>query len=416
MVVRGATLLAATLAAAVAIGAGTAGAKPLYGVVPQDGALPTAADLELMPKAGIGGVRLMASWATVEQVEGLYDWDVLDAMVRESTNRGIAPLFFLYGTPDWAAQRDGYQCAGVTCHVYAPRSPETRGAFAAFARAAVERYGPGGDFWEAPVDTSAPEPAPPADEPVDGGTLGGVECPPLIPICEPEEPPPPPPSDPPLPGEPPCGCEQPSPIRAWQVWNEQNSPKYFAPKVDVPRFAALLQAAGTEIKSTDPGAEVIVGGMWGPRSAAKSVLPVKRYLKQLYQVPGIEGSFDAIGLHPYSSSVAKSLNQINVARKQVKRSGDREVGTWITELGWAAGGPRKNPYVKGLAGQARLLSRALRAYARRSRRYRLEAVYWYSWRDKKGGNAICDWCGNSGLRTKKGAAKPAWKAFARVAR
>ena len=32
---------------------------------------------------------------------------------------------------------------------------------------------------------------------------------------------------------------------------------------------------------------------------------------------------------------------------------------WVTEVGWAARGPRDNPYVKGLNGQARVLTRAL---------------------------------------------------------
>ena len=38
----------------------------------------------------------------------------------------------------------------------------------------------------------------------------------------------------------------------------------------------------------------------------------------------------------------------------------------MSEIGWADGGPKSNPYVKGGKGQARILTRALTAYQRRS--------------------------------------------------
>ena len=31
---------------------------------------------------------------------GEYNWSSIDAMVRETTNHGVKPFFFLYGTPD----------------------------------------------------------------------------------------------------------------------------------------------------------------------------------------------------------------------------------------------------------------------------------------------------------------------------
>ena len=107
---------------------------------------------------------------------------------------------------------------------------------------------------------------------------------------------------------------------------------------------------------------------------------------------------------------------MRTARRTLARVGDRRAGTWITEIGWAAGGPRENPYVKGRQGQARLLSRTLSELRRRGRSFRLRGVFWYSWRDKAGGSSICEWCGHSGLRARDGSAKPAWTAFAKVAK
>ena len=408
MKARGVALLAATVSV-LAIIAATAVAKPLYGVVPQNGGLPSAADLEKMPKAGIGSIRLILHWGSIESTPGEYAWATPDAMVREATNRGIQPLFFLYGTPDWAAQADGRSCSGDACSIMAPASDQTRDAFARFATAAVERYGPGGDFWQDPLGPVSREPDP------RGAVVGPVPCGVVIP-CPPTGPPPVPPGPPPPPTEPPCQCEEPSPLRKWQLWNEQNSPKYFGPQVNVARYGKMVKTVSAAIKGVDPGAEVILGGMWGPGSARKQVLPVKPYLKRLYKIGGIAKSFDSFGVHPYASTVARSVDRIELVRKQARRAGDRKVGTWITEMGWAAGGPPKNPYVKGLQGQARLLSRALSKFSRRARSFRLEGVFWYSWRDLPGGSSICDWCGHAGLRAKDGSAKPAWKAFARLAR
>ena len=202
-----------------------AAAKPVFGIVPQDGALPPAGDLDLMPGGGVGGLRTMLSWATVERHRGTYDWSQTDALIRETTNRGIQPFVFLYGTPEWAAKLDGRDCAGDACAVYPPRTQATRDAFGAFAAAAAARYGPGGTSGRrrSPARTTRP--------PATAVRTPATSIPELcIPEPPPTPPPPPPVPDPPLPTEPPCGCTEPSPIVVWQIWNEQNSPKYFAPE------------------------------------------------------------------------------------------------------------------------------------------------------------------------------------------
>jgi hypothetical protein len=224
-----------------------------------------------------------------------------------------------------------------------------------------------------------------------------------------------PPFPEPLPTEPPCGCTEPSPVVVWQIWNEQNSPKYFAPKVNVRRYAAMLKAAAAGIRSVDPAAEIVLGGMWGPNSAREVVTTTRDYLTKLYALGAAE-DFDSIAIHPYANNAKLSVAQLRSARRLLVRQRDRGAAMWVTEVGWAARGPGDNPYVKGLNGQARVLARALSEYRRRARTLKLRGVFWYSWRDKKGGETICDWCGHAGLRTKRGEPKPAWKAFVRVAR
>jgi hypothetical protein len=203
-------------------------------------------------------------------------------------------------------------------------------------------------------------------------------------------------------------------LHTWQLWNEQNSPKYFSPKEDIEAYGRLVKTAGKAIHQADPDSDVILGGAWGPASASKVVLPLEPYLKALYDVKGIKKAFDSIALHPYASNTTASLAQLKVARRVAKKEGDRKVGTWITEIGWAADGPKSNPYVKGLDGQAELLRKTLKKFETLPG-YHLRGVFWYSWRDKAGGDLICEWCGYAGLRALDGSAKPAWDAFSALA-
>jgi hypothetical protein len=395
----------------------------VYGVVPQDGALPTQDDLKLMPQGGITSLRTIFPWSTVERTEGTYDWSGVDEMVRQMTSNGIAPFPFLYGTPAWAAAKDKRKCSAEECAVYPPKSPASRAAFAAFAAAAAKRYGPGGAFWTVPISKT------------ERNQLIQIPCDPIpLPGCTPTEPPPPPPPPPgdptptptPVPPTPtpspvdpslpPCQCTVAHPITTWQILNEQNSPKYFAPKVKVGLYAKIIKQASKAIRAEQPDAEIILGGMWGPDSAKKVVTPVSTYLKKLLKIKGVKQSFDSIALHPYASSADGSQLALKVARKALKNSHDTHAGMWITEIGWASGGPKKEPFNKGKAGQGKVLADAYKGFKKHARKYHLRGIFWYSWRDKPGGDEICTWCGYAGLRAKNGTAKPSWDAFVKVAK
>ncbi len=167
MIRRIAIALAAAAIVAVALAPTARASKLEYGIVPQDGALPTASDLDMMPGGGIEGLRMMIPWGVVEPTQGEYDWSQVDPVIREITKREIKPYPFLYGSPVWAAEKDGWPCSGNECAVYPPRTDETQDAFAAFAAAAAARYGPGGDFWRAPLSSSLQQTATGEDDPGD---------------------------------------------------------------------------------------------------------------------------------------------------------------------------------------------------------------------------------------------------------
>jgi len=339
-------------------GARAQGEKFVFGVIPQTHLVGT--DYRAMAEGGVRSLRVAVYWPRVEQEPQVIDWSGYDALVGRAARRGVSVLPYLYGSPRWAATSDGIECTS-DCSAYAPQSAETRGRFAFFASEAVRQYGPGGRFWAANPD---------------------------VPY---------------------------RPITTWQVWNEQNSSKYFAPQPDAGSYAALLQRTAEAIRSVDPQAEILLGGMWGPDST-DGVVPTSTYLDQLYALPGARESFDSVGLHPYSSGLRGMLGQIRSARRAIRRAGDTEVGLWITELGWASDGPSDHHLVKGRRGQAKILGEAYSALLERRERWGLRGAYWYAWKDVEPTDGfICLWCPGAGLRSVDDNGKPAWRKLKRLA-
>jgi polysaccharide biosynthesis protein PslG len=332
------------------------GADLVVGVVPQRGLEP--GEGVTMRRAGIEWVRMWLSWAEVETTRGKYDWSRPDAVIQAAAKEELNVLPLLFGSPSWAAQRDGHDCLFADCIPFAPASAETRGAFAAFAAAAVRRYGPAGDFW----------------------------------------------------------AEHPSirsrPITVWQVWNEQNMNSFFRPRADPDAYAELLAPTAERIHDEDPDAEILLGGMFGPERRP-TLLKATRFLRALYRDEGLVDSFDGVAVHPYSGSALGSLAQIRAVRHTIRRHGFGEE-LWVTEIGWASGGRPNQELVKDKRKQARLLQRTFGRFAARHERWNLGGAFWYAWRDSERGRAVCAWCPRSGLISRSGAKKPAYRAMGRV--
>jgi polysaccharide biosynthesis protein PslG len=205
-------------------------------------------------------------------------------------------------------------------------------------------------------------------------------------------------------------------MRAWQIWNEQNSPKYYSPVPNPRDYARLVAASAGAIRSVRPKVDVILGGMWGP-AKQKQVVPVARFLRGVYRHRGAAASFDGLAVHPYHRGVGGMLRQVYAVKRAARSAGDKRAAIWVTELGWASTGPKGHRLVRGRKGQARILKRAYQALAKRRVQWRVRGVYWYAWTDAKVGAAfVCKWCPGAGLRTADGKPKPAWREMKRVAR
>jgi hypothetical protein len=199
------------------------------------------------------------------------------------------------------------------------------------------------------------------------------------------------------------------PVRAWQVWNEPNLAVYWPPKPDAAAYVQLLRATGTAIKRVDPGAEIVTAGL--PESELG--VPLDRYLAAMYDA-GAADAFDTLALNPFARGAASVLDTIGDGRRVSRAHGD-DPAIWITELGWATGGPASD-YRVSEARQAVLLERTLSELARRRRALRLRGVVYFNWRDSLPYAGGRDFFGlHTGLLHRDGSAKPALDSYRKVA-
>jgi len=351
-------LLLALVAGLVIPAAAQALPRAFFGIAPQTTLGDT--DAAYMKAGGIGSVRVPVSWGLVQpSPKEEYDWSSVDPAVEVAARRGLSILPYLSATPRWLAAKP------TSLPIDSARA---RKAWLAFVKAAVKRYGPGGEFWTEHQPQQA-----------------AINYVPAI--------------------------SRPMPIRTWQIWNEANF-FYFAYPVSPSRYARLLKPTYGAIKSVDPGAEVLLSGLFGnPDEGGKRGMDATKFLAALYRVPGIKRYFDAVALHPYAFHVEDLEELTEEIREVVVDNHDPGAGLYITEMGWGSqDDPNVVAFEQGIQGQARELRKAYGYLIDNRHRLNLEATYWYSWKDVKG---YCNFCDSVGLfrAGKSFKPKPAWHAF-----
>jgi hypothetical protein len=341
----------------------TASAAPppsFFGVIPIQQLEPQ--EFARAHQANIGVVRAPVIWQFVEPSPDAYDLGQLDYYVGEAALQGLEILPFIYSSPPWAVQG----CSGAQCASVPPLdTPEAREAWQDLLRDLVTRYGPGGTYF-----TEHPE------------------------IPE-------------------------HPIRQWQCWNEPSSPYYFK-NPSAARYADLVKLCHEAITSVDPGAKIILAGLFGsPQGggsgdAKKNV--IWKYLGRFYGVPGISAFFDGVAIHPYSPTTRDLKRVLNKTLKAISKAGDAGVPILVTEIGAGSakpkkGGKDKRPLIKGKRGQARLLKQQFNFLINNQAKYNVQNVTWYSWKDPDHKVGNCKFCNTAGLFKVNGKPKPAWFAL-----
>lgn len=370
-------LALATLSALALTASAAALPANFWGAVPQSTL--TAQQFERIGQGGVDSVRLPLGWADLQPQEGgPIDWAGVDVIVERAASAGIDVLPTITGAPTWAvpiaAVPGGH---GAKAPARLPVSGAAAGAWKSLLAQAVERYGPEGRFW-------------------------GLH--PLLPV---------------------------RPIRIWQIWNEPNF-KYFVAHPDPTEYGKLVKISSVALKAVDPGAKVVLAGLFSQPKGARYVRAVNGrrkvvnrtnvnffasyFLEQMYKTtPGVKSRFNGVALHPYTAVYQDLTPEIEEVRGVLRRAHDGGKGLWVTELGWSSGPPRSdgsNSFAKGPSGQAKQLKGAFSLLLRKRSAWHVQRIYWFSVDDATG---VCNFCDGSGLFGPGFTPKRSWYAYVKFA-
>jgi hypothetical protein len=346
-----AALVVTVVASATLTPAPAEAADPFFGVADVSKNTPRR-DLNRLQQGRVGTVRRLLYWGSVEPRPGQFTWGGWDKRVGNLASRGISLLPFVWGSPRYIARHPSVPPVG---------SARKQRLWRNFLAALANRYGTNGTYWTAPNLYRSQHP-----------------------------------------GKPPL------PIRAWQIWNEPNLKKFFAPGPSVDRYAHLVQSAHRGIQSADPEGKVVLAGMSGRGTPSD-----RAFLNRFYRARGIKSSFDAVAVNPYASQVSQVGRKVRRIRRVMKRHGDGKTPLWITEIGWGSHQPDRFGLNKGVRGQKRMLRRSFRLVVRHRRAWHVRRLIWFEFRDPSSSRGGCSFCTSAGLLKHNGKPKPAWRAFKR---
>ncbi len=322
-----------------------------------------ARQLKLMVASGVRSLHVVVDWAgsqpysnwdqvpagrrnRFQDVTGVpTDFSALDRMVALAAAHRLTVLPEILDAPTW----DGEAHRGAVVRL--PRTPEP---YAAFLAGLVRRYGSSGSFWSA--HPSVPR----------------------------------------------------FPITMWQIWNEPDLATFWPAQPFATRYVALLRAAHDAIKSVDPDAQVVLGGLtnysWSD-------------LGQIYQVPGARSLFDVVAAHPYTQTPQGVVTILGYVRRAMNQAGDSRKPMIADEVGWPSAlgktrVARNQDFATTEAGQAANIAALLPLLTAARRRLGLQAFYYYNWAGyEHRGGFLFQFSGLFRFRHGRFITKPAFTAF-----
>jgi hypothetical protein len=214
-------------------------------------------------------------------------------------------------------------------------------------------------------------------------------------------------------------------VDAWELWNEEDSERFFGGGANPAKYAAMVKSAYPAIKAAQPRDIVVTGATTGNNYP---------FIEQLYD-HGLKGNFDAIATHTDTACLIDGPNRLyrepdgrlgryifssyREVHEVMKRHGDGDKQIWMTELGWATHSTAPTSCDVGRwagqkaagvteAQQAEFLTQAYQCLA--SDPY-VGVAFWFGLQDVPGGEP-----GGHGLLRLNGSAKPAASAFRALSR
>jgi len=227
---------------------------------------------------GIRHVRIDLMWKDVERVPGVYDWSTTDTILATLNRAGLTIL------PVLDTSAPAYQ--SIPGEQFSP--PTNVAAYAAWAAAAVARYGPGGRFW--------------------------------------------------------AGRSDPKPIRAVEIWNEPYAASFWRTGPDVGAYRSLFVAAARAVRAVDPRIKLglAVNPTFRPVGAARDAA----WARPLLRDRTVRSLTDFLSVHPYErpdpgnpatdADRVYGFAMVAGIRAAARAAGWRDPRIWITEIGFPA--------------------------------------------------------------------------------
>jgi hypothetical protein len=282
------------------------------------------AQMGLMSRSGVEALRVTFVWGELEPAAGRFNFALSDRVVSEASRHGLDLLANVIYTPGWASSNP----SSMFFDRYAPTSPVL---FGNFVSALVNRYGPHGTFWRLNPHLRR------------------------------------------------------TPVREWQIWNEQAFDVFWATLPWAPSYTRLLRAAYLAIHHADHGAKVVAGSL-----VATNRYTQWKQMSDLYKAKAGR-YFDVVAVHPFtdgsipvSQSIARVITIIDKVRAVMHAHGDGHKPIILTELTWpGAVGFVKRSRLLGLEttphGEILRLKAVYKYLATHQQQTGVTRAYWYDW-------------------------------------
>jgi len=261
---------------------------------------------------GVGWAREGCGWATVEPAPGTWTWAACDSLISDTVSAGLNPLMtFQYSVP-WCTTAPDPGLPVSTISYYPPCDYDQ---YEDFLKHLVSRYGPKANGY------------------TDGGPGYGQNV-----------------------------------VHSWEVGNEPDIKGSFILPPSMPEssaasvYAELLYHAWHAIKSADPTAQVVFGGLALNLSGDPRINRLGFFHDVLHDptYPGAQ-YFDIANFHSYGGKVDVRAKMASIQSDLADVGASKPV--WITEVGYPSDPSRQNlspaTYPFGEAGQAAFLNDVL---------------------------------------------------------
>jgi hypothetical protein len=129
-------------------------------------------------------------------------------------------------------------------------------------------------------------------------------------------------------------------IRYWEIWNEQNTARFWLRKPSAAEYFEVCKQSGLRIRGLIEDSQIVIGSLCGNDVDLLAPNIPRGYLRELLDL-GIDDYVDIYGIHPYTMACYMSLKGREGTIAQIKSRvdnfaaaySDLKKPVWVTEIG-----------------------------------------------------------------------------------